>query len=143
VNLHGIVAPIIGSVNPNIPAQFLPNVGWTIQPSGKRVPQYADCLTVVAQVQAMSWRDLMQIDGLNLNGTKVAIYLYGKAAATVRVNFNGGDLITILSGNWAGVYLTHVVLEQWPDWVKVACTLQNQPVAGSQTPGPALGNNPP
>lgn len=143
MNLHSIAGPIIAAVNPTITVQFLPSVGWSIQPDGKRVPQYGVCANVPAQVQAMSWRDLMQVDGLNLQGTKVSIYLYGVAAGAVRVNYKGGDLVTITSGPWAGVYLTHVVLEQWPDWVKIACTLQNQPVIGSQTPGPALGNNPP
>ncbi len=143
MNLHGLAGPIIAAVNPSIEALFTGNPGWTIQEDGRRVPAYLDPVPVQAQVQALSWRDLQQTEGLNLQGTQVGVYLYGVASGAVRVNFRGGDLITIAAGPWAGVYLTHVVLEQWPDWVKVACTLQNQPVSSAAAPsGPALGNTP-
>jgi hypothetical protein len=142
MNLHGIAGPIIATVNPTLTALFSGSVGWTQKPDRSRVAAYSDPVPVPAQVQALTWKDLQQLDGLNLQGTKVGIYLYGMAAGAVRVNFKGGDLITITDGNWAGVYLTHVVLEQWPDWVKIACTLQNQP-ASTLPSGPALGNNPP
>lgn len=144
MNLHGIAGPIIAAVNPTITALFTGNPGWTIAEDGRRVPSYNDPVAVPAQVQALTWKDLQQLDGLNLQGTKVGIYLYGTASGAVRVNFKGGDLITITDGNWAGVYLTHIVLEQWPDWCRVACTLQNQQISNGIGPaGPAIGSGPP
>lgn len=83
-------------------------------------------LTVMAQVQALTFRDLQQIDGLNLQGTRRAIYLYGKVQGINRAENKGGDLITVAAGDAAGKWLVAEVLEQWPDWVKVACT-QQQP----------------
>jgi len=44
-----------------------------------------------------------------------------------RVTRGGGDLITIATGGVNdGVWLVAQVLEQFPDWVAAACTLQNE-----------------
>ena len=81
---------------------------------------------VSAQVQAMTWRDLQQVEGMNLQGTRRKIYLYGRADGAVRPLAKGGDLVTISTGGPNdGVYLVAQVLEQYPDWCSVACTLQN------------------
>ena len=75
-----------------------------------------------AQVQALTFRDIVQIEGLNLQGTRRAIYLSGRVDGLVRSLNKGGDLITLPDGS---VWLVAMVLEQWPDWVKCAATLQN------------------
>lgn len=82
-------------------------------------------LNMTAQVQPMSWGDLHSVEGLNLNGTRRKIYLYGQVDGVERVHRKGGDLITIADGVDAGVWLVAQVLEQFPDWVSAACTLQN------------------
>lgn len=125
MNLHGIVASAIGSVNPNVPATLQISTGSTTQPDGTPVPTYATPITGTAQVQALSYMDLKQVDGLNLNGTRRAIYFYGAVNGVVRASNKGGDLITLTDGHNVGVWLTALVLEQWPDWVKVVATLQN------------------
>lgn len=84
-------------------------------------------LSVPAQVQAMTFKDLEQVDGLNLNGTRRSIYFEGKLDGIVRSENKGGDLITLSDGPNAGTWLVAMVLEQWPDWVKVAVTLQQDP----------------
>ena len=71
----------------------------------------------------MTGGDLRQVDGLNLNGTRKSIYLYGDVDAIVRVDNKGGDLVTLTDDG--AVYLVHQVLEHWTKrWVKVAATLQ-------------------
>lgn len=82
-------------------------------------------LVLRAQVQALTYKDLQQISGINLNGTRRAIYLQGKLDGVVRSLEKGGDLISIASGANAGEWLVGMVLEQWQDWCKVAATLQN------------------
>lgn len=129
MNLHAIVAGAIGAVNPNVPATIQISTGSTTGADGTRVPTY-DTVEVTAQVQALSFRDLAAVDGLNLNGTRRAIYLYGKFDGTVRPQQKGGDLVTLTGGANAGVYLIAMVLEQWSDgepaaWCKVVATLQN------------------
>lgn len=125
MNLHGIVSPIIAAVNPMIPATLLVSTGFDSLPGGKREPTYAAPVTVRAQVQSLSYRDLTMIDGLNLNGVRRAIYLYGKVQGVNRAEGVGGDLVIIASGVSAGTWLVAMASEQWPDWCKVICTLQN------------------
>ena len=122
MNLHGIAGPVIAAVNPMVSVTVRISNGYATNSDGSRTPSYQTPVTVQAQIQAMTYRDLQQVDGLNLNGTRRAIYLYGAMNGVVRVSQQGGDLITTADGN---VWLTALVLEQWPDWVKVAVTLQN------------------
>lgn len=134
MNLHGLASPLISIVNPKTPAGVRLSSGWTTQPNGARIPAYSAELSVLGQVQPMTYRDIQQVDGLNLQGTRVGIYLYGQLDGLVRSLGKGGDLVIIRVGVHAGVYLVATVLEQWPDWVKVAATLQNDPIPPDNTP---------
>lgn len=125
MNLHGIVASAVGAVNPQIPVSVQVSTGSTIGANGKRTPIYAAPVTVLGQVQALQFRDIQQMDALNLQGTRRAIYLRGRVDGLVRSENKGGDLITIAEGVNAGVWLVAVMAEQWPDWCKALCTLQN------------------
>lgn len=82
-------------------------------------------LTLMAQIQPITWRDLQQLDGVNLGGVKWKAYLYGEVDAIVRPEKKGGDLITISSGRHQGVWLITEVLEQFPDWCCAALVQQN------------------
>ncbi len=200
MNLHGIVAPLIGAVNPLVPVTIRASTGpGATARDGTRQPTFAtpgaftgsisgSTLTVsavasgflaagqtvsgsgvvsgteiveqlsgtagaagtyrlnrsqddvaseamttayvmLAQVQPMTWRDLQQTDGLNMNGTRRKIYLFGTVDSVSRVARKGGDLISIdVGGPNDGVWLVAQVLEQFPDWVSAACTLQNEGV---------------
>lgn len=79
-------------------------------------------LILQAQIQPLEYRDLMQIDGLNLQGTRRKIYFYGQIDAIVRPTKQGGDLVTTPDGN---VWLVALVSEQWQNWCAVIATLQN------------------
>lgn len=82
-------------------------------------------LVMMAQVQPITWRDLQQMEGLNLGGVRRKIYMHGASDAVVRVKRKGGDMVVIDSGVDAGTWLVAQVLEQFPDWVCAAVTLQN------------------
>lgn len=125
MNLHGIAGPYIAAVNPFIFGSVRVSVGNTTQADGSRVPEYKVFSRVSMQVQALSYKDLQQLSGLNLNGTRRAIYIQGQLDATSRTYVRGGDLISIEGGPNAGTWLVAQVLEQWPDWCKTAVTLQN------------------
>jgi len=126
MNLHGIVAPFIGTINPNVTATVKRSTGSTTNPDGSRVPTY-DTFAIVAQVQALTYTDIVQLDSLNIQGVRRAIYLTGNVMALVRVDRRGGDLIVFPDGTLpeGNTWLAAMVLEQWPDWVKVAITLQD------------------
>lgn len=122
LNLHNIARGAITAVNSFITVAYQASTGTAPDEFFKQVPTYAPTVSVKAQMQPMTYKDLMQVDGLNLNGTKRAFYLYGSANGVVRVAAKGGDLITDSDKN---VWLVAMNLEQWPFWCKVACTLQN------------------
>ena len=83
-------------------------------------------LNLTAQIQPIGWRDIQQLDGLNLQGVRYKAYLYGEVDGLVRPEKKGGDLIVFPAGSrHAGVYLVAQVLEQFPDWCCAALTLQN------------------
>lgn len=124
MNLHGMAAGMIGIVNPFVPASIQISTGYTTAGDGKQTSTYST-VTGKAQVQALSGFDLKQVDALNLNDTKRSIYFYGTFNGVVRPTKKGGDLVTLTDGPNAGIWLTAMVLEQWPDWCKVAVTLQN------------------
>lgn len=131
MNLHAIAGPIVGAVNPAVPAILLRSTGYVINPDYSRTPSYAP-QQVLAQVQAMSGGDLRQVESLNLNGTKRSVYLYGFANATVRVSGKGGDLLAFLEGpRVVRSWLTNMVLEQWPNWCKVAVVQQDDTMNGA------------
>ncbi len=101
------------------------NIPQTVSPAEPMMTS----LTVTAQVQALSWRDLQMIDGLTLQGERRAIYLFGAVDGVSRPTNQGGDLITFPDGS---IWLVALVLESWLNdagapvgWVKCACTLQN------------------
>jgi hypothetical protein len=196
MNLHSIVAPIIGAVNPLIPVTLQISVGFTTNADFTKSPAYATpgaltasvtgtvldvtaiasgvlqdgqtlsdltsdllpntiiteqltgtkggigtyslnqaqtvdseamttSMTVIAQVQALSGRDLRQIEGLNLQGTLKTIYVNGRIAGVVRVQSKGGDLVTLPDGS---VWLVSQVLEPWnatAGWTKAVIALQD------------------
>ena len=133
MNLHSIVAPYISAVNPMIPAAVEVSIGSTANPDGTRTPAFADPVMVLAQVQPLQFRDITMIDGLNLQGTRKAIYLNGHVDGLIRPVNQGGDLITLSDGS---VWLTAVVAEGWDTtagWCKVICTLQNDFPAYAQS----------
>lgn len=131
MNLHQIISGNITVVNPFLGVTVQSSAGYTTAPDGKQIPAYDPPVDdVPAQIQALTYRDLVQIDGLNLNGTKRAIYLNGTMNGVVRVLAKGGDLITVPAGTLPQfsddtVWLVALVLEQWDSWVKVAVVLQD------------------
>ncbi len=86
-------------------------------------------LLVVGNAQpVVGWKDIQQLDALNVQGTRYKIYLYGRVEAIVRTTNQGGDLI--VDPATGRVYLVAMVFEHWPpigtpQWCAVAATLQN------------------
>lgn len=125
MNLSDLVAGYVGTVNPNITVQIRKSTGYTTNPDGSRVPGYAPPVSIRAQMQSLQYNDLVQIDGLNIQGERRALYLDGNWEGVVRPDGVGGDLITLPDGT---IWLVVLVLENWAmvdGWVKVAVTRQN------------------
>lgn len=128
INVRGIANAAIQVVNPNIPVTVkLPN-GYTVDPGTLRqIPAYIT-QTAQGQLQALDGDDLGQINGLNIQGTIRAMYLYGSIAGVIRPDGSPQSHV-IFTSNEAGVvkereWGVFKVLETWPDWCKVAIVYQ-------------------
>jgi len=124
MNLHGIVGPIVAAVNPPLLCSLQASTGYTTASDGTRVPSYAAPVQIEVQAQALTYNDLVQIDGLNIQGKRLAMYIQGDWEGLVRSDSKGGDLITLPDGT---VWLCAQVLEDWAlssGWTKICATLQ-------------------
>lgn len=125
MNLHAIVSGAISAVNPLSPATLYASAGSTTNADGSRTPAFAAPVAINAQVQQLTTFNLRQLEGLNLQGVTHKIYFTGQAAGVERFFSKGGDLIQMADGT---IWLVVTVFEQWPDWVAVGVTLQNEAV---------------
>lgn len=114
MDLHGIVRGAITSVNPDVPALLYASNGWDTQPDGTRTPKYLPAVSLMVQVQALSYDDLKVVSGLNINGEAKTIYLHGDWRGVLRPEKGGGDLLTMVRTNEK--FLNVHTIESWPDW---------------------------
>lgn len=123
MDLRSISNAVTDCINPNVLVSVQASTGYTAGSGLKQVPTYAAPVTGFAQVQALTAADLRHLDGLQIQGATKSIILRGPLNAVVRVNSQGGDLVTIGSQ----VFLTVAVLEQWTLWSRCAIQLQDDP----------------
>jgi hypothetical protein len=124
VNLNAIVGPVCASINDWVTAYMQQSQGYTTNPDGSRAPAYGPMTPMQVQMQSLTYRDLVQVDGLNLNGERRALYVNGDYQAVVRSSQEGGDLLTLPDGS---VWLVAMQLENWhmnDGWVKIVITRQ-------------------
>lgn len=127
MNLHGIAGGVVAAVNPWATATYKASTGYTTAPDGTRTPAFASPISVQVQMQPLTKDDLHQLDGLNLNGEKRAMYVSGDWRGVSRPSGRGGDVITMPDGR---TWLIVQPLENFFDtsgWAKVAVVLQDMP----------------
>jgi hypothetical protein len=125
MNLQNIVSGYVAAVNPTITGQYQQSNGYTTGANFKPVPSYAAAISVQIQMQALTYRDLTQISGLNINGEARAMYINGNIEGVDRAAERGGDIITLPDNS---VWLVVHVLENWSTtsgWTKFVVTKQN------------------
>lgn len=135
MNLNRIAGAAVATINPTTPLVVRVSDGYDTNADKSRTPRYLNPQRATGGVQNLTFRDLQQIEALNLQGTRKAIYINGHIHGIVRKDKFGGDLITIENGEDAGEWLVAMVLESWNGWCKVAATLQRRaslaPAAGA------------
>lgn len=131
MNLHSLVSGAISAVNPHVPVTLKQqNAGYTTAPDGGRTPLYTTSAQI-AQMQALSAREIAHLDGLNIQGVLRKAYLTGDWQGVYRPGNQGGDLLVFGStadvpANLQGTTWRVVqVLETWADWCALAVQLQN------------------
>lgn len=126
MNLQGITAGLVGAVNTPVAATIWPSNGYTTAGDGTQIPAYLAPVALQVQSQALQYDDLKQLDGLNIQGERRAVYMQGNWNGVVRADQKGGDILGFADhpGGPVRYWLVALVAESWPDWTKVICTLQ-------------------
>ena len=128
MNIRGIANAAIQPVNANIPIVVKTPNGFTIDPATRRqIPGYISTAGY-GQLQALDGDDLDQVNGLNIQGTIRAMYLYGSIAGVIRPDSSPQSHV-VFTSNEAGITKSREwgvfkVLETWSDWCKVAIVYQ-------------------
>ena len=92
----------------------------TTDAAGRRTIGLSPPYQAKMQVQALTQSDILQVGGLNQQGSTHVIYISGRVEGIVRKDNRGGDIINLDNKTW----LVTAVLEDWPTWSKVSVTLQ-------------------
>jgi hypothetical protein len=127
-SIHGLVSGAICTVNPFITATVQRSAGRVIAPGGVETPSYTT-FSISCQAQALQYSDIIQLDGLQIQGVRRKIYIAGYTEGLIRDKQQGGDVITFPNGTFpeGNVWLVALVLEAWSQsgWCSAAITLQN------------------
>ena len=120
MNLHGLALGATGAVNPAVLTTIKSSTGSTPNPDGTRTPTYSTA-TGLVDVQALSGRDLVHLNGLNIQGVTRKAYCFGDVNGVIRATGAGGDLLVLPD---ASIWLVRLVFETWPDWSAVGLSQQ-------------------
>lgn len=124
MNLHAIASRYVSAVNPMADGQWKQSTGYTTAGDGTRTPSYADPVDIKAQLQPMGYKDLVQVEGLNLGGEKRAMYVNQDIHAVMRPDGQGGDLIVLNDGSTWLVVMPLENFYQTSGWTKIAVVRQ-------------------
>jgi len=109
VNLNSIAGAAVQAIRPSVLGSVRVSTGYTTNDDFSRTPTYRDVAGVPMWVDALTYKDIIQVDGLNLNGTRRAIYINGKVDGLVRPENKGGDLITLPTAVFVGAIAADVL----------------------------------
>ena len=136
MDLHAVVSPCIGAVNPMVAATLYQSTGYVTERGGTRRPTYS-VQTGQIQRQGISERTLAHLNNLGIGGVMRRVYLHGEWASVIRTAQKGGDLLAFDDQLWLAVH----VLEQWPDWCAIAVVLQKDPIVLNHVITASTGGN--
>lgn len=124
VNLRAIANKMTQTINPNLSVGWRRYTGHAVGASGKVTPTYAASVPLVAQVQALTKKEVEHLAALNLSTCERAAYVNGQIAAFDRLAQTGGDLLVFEGAEWKAM----AILEGWTggavNWCKVALVKQ-------------------
>lgn len=132
MNLHRLVRGVIPLVNPDQEVVILRSTGYTVDDTGRQMPQYAEPVTVRAQVQPVPETVLQHVEGYNQSSIYRNMYLMGDWTGLSRATGQGGELVY-----WDGfAWLVDQVPEAWDPtagWTLIRVVrqgLEAQPLGG-------------
>lgn len=124
MNLRNMANRLTSAVNPNLTVQHRAYQSYSTLASGKTAATYAAAVPLVAQVQALTKKEIEHIDNMNLSPCDRAAYVNGQLQAFDRVAQTGGDFLYFENRWWKVM----AILEGWTTagWCKAALTGQMQ-----------------
>ena len=122
VNLRAIANRLTSTINPNLTVQYRRYAGYTTAPGGKTTPRYDPAASLVAQVQALTRKEVEHLDAMNISNCDRSAYVNGQIQAYDRFKQTGGDVL-FFEGQW---WKAMAILEGWTTagWCKVALVAQ-------------------
>lgn len=130
MNLRATANSRTQTINPNLVIELLRSNGYTVGPAFKQIPAFIS-VSGEAQIQALSGKDLMHLNNMNIQGVSRKVYLYGNWMGVVRSDEKGGDVLVFpqAPGEPNQQWKIRTVFETWPDWCAVGVSLQVGTVA--------------
>ena len=101
------------------------STGYFTNLDGSRTPLYNVVNAVSAQAQPVTYNDIVQLDGLNIQGIRRKLYLNGNYNGIIRADGKGGDILEFPDGS---TWLVVCEAENWAQedgWCAVLITQQN------------------
>ena len=120
MNLSAIANGMTSSVNPNMQAILKVNDGYEVDDYGDQIPKFIEH-TITIQTQSMSTADLERLNYASQQGQFLYAYANGSVSALRRSQGKGAEMMIFKPyGEDADAeWLVKLVVESYPDWVKV------------------------
>lgn len=125
IDVRKLANPVTQVANENQTITWRKSTGYTTDDAGKRVATFTP-QTIQAQIQGLSAKDLMHMDGLNIQGVFRSVHMFANVQGVVRIDTQGGDLLTFpeIPGGPNRDWLVINVMETWATWSRVIVSLQ-------------------
>ncbi len=125
INVRAMANTAIQAVNPNQLIPWIQSNGSTTDAAFHRTPS-TTTTTVQAQIQGLSASDMAHTDGLNIQGVKRSVHMYGNVQGVVRADQKGGDILRFpeVPGGAVKNWRVVSVMETWPTWARVIVVMQ-------------------
>ncbi len=123
MNLNAIAGGVVSAISPPVVLKIQISTGpGKTGSDGGRSPTYADPVYAPGNLCPMSYTDIVQADGMQIQGVRSKLYINAQIEGLVRSKNRGGDLVTLPDGS---VYKVALILEAWPNWTSCIVTLQD------------------
>lgn len=126
INVRSLANMATQNVNPNRMVKLEVNQGYTVNDYGEQVAAFLS-EDVEIQSQSLSNSDKRLLDGINLQGEYISIYVYGAVDGIRRWIQKGSSRFIFPAYGEAAtvVWNVEMVAESWPTWTRVIACRQS------------------
>ena len=126
INVRSLANMATQNVNPNRMVTLEVNQGYTVNEYGEQVASFLS-EEVEIQSQSLSNSDKRLLDGINLQGEYITIYVYGAVDGIRRWIQKGSSrfIFPAYGESDSVVWNVEMVAESWPTWTRVIACRQS------------------